>query len=35
MHFEAAGAHWEGEARDTPPTWREGIDRMVQELREE
>lgn len=35
MHFEAAGAHWDGEARDTPPTWREGIDRMVQELRAE
>jgi heme-degrading monooxygenase HmoA len=35
MHFEAVGAHWDGEARDTPPTWREGIDRMVQELREE
>jgi hypothetical protein len=35
MHHEAAGAHWVGEARDTPPTWREGIDRMVQALRAE
>jgi heme-degrading monooxygenase HmoA len=30
-----AGAHWTGERRTEPPTWREGIDRYVEELREE
>jgi hypothetical protein len=34
MHHEIAGAHWLGEARSEPPTWQEGIDRFVEELRE-
>jgi heme-degrading monooxygenase HmoA len=33
MHHESAGAHWVGEARTEPPTWEEGIDRYVEELR--
>ena len=34
MHHEAAGAHWVGEARSEAPSWQEGIDRYVEELRE-
>lgn len=34
MHHEIAAAHWLGEARSEPPTWQEGIDRFVDELRE-
>lgn len=34
MHHESAGAHWVGEARAEPPTWEEGVDRFVDELRE-
>lgn len=32
MHHVGAGAHWRGAARSTAPTWREGIDRYVQEV---
>lgn len=34
LHHESAGAHWVGEARSEPPTWDEGLDRYVEELRE-
>ena len=34
MHHESAGAHWVGEARTEPPTWKEGLDRYVEELRD-
>jgi heme-degrading monooxygenase HmoA len=33
MHRAFAGTHWRGERRAEPPTWREGIDRYVQEMR--
>jgi heme-degrading monooxygenase HmoA len=33
MHHAFKGAHWSGEARDAPPTWREGVARFVQEAR--
>ena len=33
MHHAFAGAHWTGEARAVAPTWKEGVDRMVKEVR--
>jgi hypothetical protein len=33
MHHACAGAHWIGEPCSEPPTWREGIDRLVEEIR--
>jgi hypothetical protein len=35
MHHATAGAHWSAEARTTAPTWKDGIDRMVKEVRAE
>jgi hypothetical protein len=31
MHHAVAGAHWSGDRRTTPPTWKEGLSRMVKE----
>jgi heme-degrading monooxygenase HmoA len=33
MHHAFAGAHWPGPSRSAPPTWKEGLDRFVTELR--
>jgi heme-degrading monooxygenase HmoA len=35
MHTMSAGAHWVGEAREQPPTWREGVDGLTRTLLEE
>jgi hypothetical protein len=35
MHHEAAGAHWSNPMRTAPPTWQDGIARMIVELRAE
>jgi heme-degrading monooxygenase HmoA len=32
MHFFAIGAHWAGDARERPPSWRSGVKRMTEEL---
>lgn len=31
MHEVVAGAHWEGEGRDAPPSWRDAVLRLTQE----
>lgn len=35
MHTASTGAHWLREARDRPPTWREGVDSLTRTLLEE
>ena len=35
MHRASAGAHWTGAARADAPTWQEGVDRLVAEVRAE
>jgi heme-degrading monooxygenase HmoA len=35
MHHATAGAHWSAGARTTAPAWKDGIDRMVKEVRAE
>lgn len=35
MHHATAGAHWTGPARASAPTWKDGIDGLVRELRAE
>jgi hypothetical protein len=33
MHHATGGAHWSSPARTAPPTWKEGIARLVAEYR--
>lgn len=35
MHHATAGAHWTAEARALAPTWKQGLDRMIAEVRGE
>jgi hypothetical protein len=33
MHHRVVGAHWTGAPREQAPTWRQGIDRLISEVR--